>query len=162
MKHEGQKRKARQPICHRNKKAKTDHEEEQTRETQEEISDDDDKDSNCTELGLLMDFRQNFVKWQRQQQVTRYKEIKENKDFSLKINISGGQSISAMLHCFMCRKCLSLGVKSNSILLSNWTRHIHSCKGIRNANTGKVTTLHTFFNRKFAVKQHLSNQIRNL
>ena len=91
-----------------------------------------------------MDFRQNIVKWQRQQQVPKYKEIKENKDFSLKINISGDQYISAVLHCFMCGKCLSLGIKSNNILLSNWTRHINSCNGVRNPNTGKITTLKAF------------------
>lgn len=145
-KHRGQKRKASQLICHRGKKAKTtDHEEEQIRG---EISDDDNEGIKCNELGMLMDFRQNFVKWQRQQQVPRYKEIKENKDFLLKINTSGNQSISAVLHCFMCGKCLSLGVKSNNILLSNWTRHINSCKGVRNTNTGKITTLKTFFNCK--------------
>ena len=105
----------------------------------------DDEGSNCTELGMLIDFRQNFVKLQRQQQVPRFKEIK---DFSLKINISGDQSISAMSHCFMCGKCLSLGVKSNSILLSNWTHHINSCEGVRNANKGKITTLKNFFNCK--------------
>ena len=119
LKHKGQKRKALQPICHRSKAAKTDYEEEQPRE----ILYNDDKGCDCTEVDLLMDFRQNFVKWQRQQQVSRYKEIKENKDFSLKINISGDQSISAVLHCFMSAKCLSLGIKSSNIPLSNWTHH---------------------------------------
>ena len=93
---------------------------------------------------MLMDFRQNFVKWQWQQQV-RYKE---NKDFTLKINISGDQFISAMLHCFMCGKCLSLGIKSNNVLLSNWTGHINSCNGVGNPSTGKITTLKAFFNSK--------------
>ena len=119
LKHKGQKRKALQPICHRSKAAKTDYKEEQPRE----ILYNDDKGCDCTEVDLLMDFRQNFVKWQRQQQVSRYKEIKENKDFSLKINISGDQSISAVLHCFMSAKCLSLGIKSSNIPLSNWTHH---------------------------------------
>ena len=141
LKCKGQKRKAIQPICHSSKSAKTDFEEEQLRK----ISD---NGSDCTELGVLMDFQQNFIKWQRQQHVARYKEIKENKDFSLKINISGDHSILATLHCFMCGKCLSLGVKSNKILLSNWTRHISSCKGVRNPSTGKTTTLKAFFNRK--------------
>ena len=95
-----------------------------------------------------MDFRQNFVKWQRQQQVARYKEIKENKDFSLKISVSGDQSISVVLNCFMCGKCLSLGIKSNNILLSNWTHRISSCKGFRSTNIGKITT---FFSHKAAL-----------
>ena len=54
LKRKGQKRKALQPICHSSKTAKTDHEEEQTREISY-----DDEGSNCTELGMLMDFRQN-------------------------------------------------------------------------------------------------------
>ena len=78
-----------------------------------------DKGSVCTELDVLTDFQQNIVKWQRQQKERRYREIKENKDFSLKINTSADHSISAKLHCFMCSKSLSLGVKSNRILLSN-------------------------------------------
>ena len=72
------------------------------------------------------------------------------KGFSLKMNISGDQYISAVLHCFMCGKCLSLGIKSNNILLSNWTHHINSCKGVRNPNTGKITTLKAFFNNPYA------------
>ena len=140
MKHKGQKRKVLQPVCHRSKAAKTEYEDEQPRENLYSY----DKGCDCIELDLLMDFQQNFVKWQRQQQVPRYKEIKENKGFSRKTNISGDQSISAVLHCFMCGKCLSLGVKSNSILLSNWTRHINSCKGVRNPNTGKITTMKPF------------------
>ena len=60
------------PICHGSKAAKTDHEEEKTRE----ISDNDDKVSGCTELDVLMDFWQNFVKLQRQQQAPQYKKIK--------------------------------------------------------------------------------------
>ena len=141
--------------------AKTVYEEEQPRE----IFYNDDKGCDCTELDLLMDFRQNFVKLQRQQRVPRYKEIKENKEFSPKINISGDQSISAVLHhreytlrvrrvyylwlhCFMYGKCLSLGIKSKNTLLSNWTRHINSSKGVRNPNTGKITILKAFFNSK--------------
>ena len=57
-----------------------------------------------------------------------------------------------MMHSNLCNlcyeKCLSLGIKSNNILLSNWTRHINSCKGVRNPNTGKITTLKAFFNSK--------------
>ena len=67
LKHKGWKRKELQPICHRSKAAKTDYEEEQPTE----ILYNDDKGCDCTELDLLINFRQNFVKWQRQQQVPR-------------------------------------------------------------------------------------------
>ena len=43
----------------------------------------------CTQLKAQLDFFNRFlakfVKWQRQQQVSRYKEIKNYKDFSLKL-----------------------------------------------------------------------------
>ena len=52
LKSKGQKRKALQPIFHRSKAARTVYEEEQTRES----SDNDDKDSDCTELDVLMVF----------------------------------------------------------------------------------------------------------
>ena len=125
-------------------------EEERSGQARETTDDDDkcgDKSSTvCTELNVLIEFRQNFAKWQCQQKEKRYREIKENKDFSLKINISADHSITAKFHCLMRCKSLSLGVKSNSILLSNWTRHINSstCKGGRNPSTGKLTTLEIF------------------
>ena len=145
-KHKGQKRKSSQPFYHRCKKAKSDHEEVRNGEIT-----DGHEGSSCSELDLLKDFRQNFVKWQRHQQVQRYKEIRENKDFSLKISISSDQSVSAILNCSMCGKRLSLGVKSNSILLSIWTCHINFCKGISKTNTLKTTTLNSFFTRKATI-----------
>ena len=152
LRNKGQKRKAQQVVCPRSKLAKTDEKTEakteehsgQARETTDDDKCGDKSSAVCTELDVLTEFRQNFAKWQRQQKEKRYREIKENKDFSLKINISADHSITAKLHCLMCCKSLSLGVKSNSILLSNWTRHINTCKGGRNPSTGKLTTLETF------------------
>lgn len=89
-----------------------------------------DRGKECfSELDLLTDFRQSFAKWQRQQKNQEHKEIKENQDFLVKISTSGADNaINASVSCYSCGKVLSLGVKSNKILLSNWTRHItHVC-----------------------------------
>ena len=48
----------------------------------------------------------------------------------------------------MCRKSISFGVKFNTILLSNWTHHISSCKGVNKLNTGKITALNSYFKCK--------------
>ena len=95
-KHKSLKRKVSESICHGSKIAKTEAKtvckdepwDEQASKQVTEISDD------ASKLEMLMDFRQNFVKWQRQQQVARYKEIKESKDFSLKINVYGDHAVN--------------------------------------------------------------------
>lgn len=106
----------------------------------------------CSELDLLTDFRHNFAKWQRQQKDSQLKEIKENQHFSVNIHISEG-NINASLNCYMCGIALSLGVKCNTVLLSNWTRHLtQNCTQKQKPSKGVSKSLENYFTISYNIK----------
>ena len=114
-------------------------------------------DKECsTELDLLADFWQSFAKWQRQQKKSEFREIKENKHFIVRISISGSK-INASVNCYLCGNVLSLGVKSNKVLLSNWTCHLmQSCKHKQKSTSNSLEKYFTVLSTMKSTNQTFS------
>jgi len=73
-----------------------------------------------------------IVKWQNSQKEMHLKQLKEHKDFEIKVQSAAGLrcSVAASINCKICNISSSLGMhdKPNSFLISNWTRHTKNCK----------------------------------
>lgn len=115
------------------------------------------EDEDCsTELDLLANFRQSFAKWQRHQKQSELRDIKENKHFLVRISVSNSK-INASVNCYLCGNVLSLGVKSNKVLLSNWTRHLmQSCKHKQKSISNSLEKYFTISSTMKSINQSFS------
>ena len=81
-------------------------------------------------LEIANKIRKQIVKWQNSQKETHLKQLKEHKDFEIKVQSAVGAdcSVDVSITCKICNVSSSLGMhdKPNSFLISNWTRH--ACK----------------------------------
>ena len=90
--------------------------------------------------------RNQIVKWQRKEQNKIIQSLTENHDYEIQVCYSDSEpSISIM--CKKCSKKCALGLKGQSILLSNWKRHVSSCIVKKHGSKAilKGTQLHNFF-----------------
>ena len=84
----------------------------------------EDTDDEHTKLTLKQCYtkvRNQIVKWQRKEQNKIIQRHTENHDYE--IQICDGESEPSI--SIMCKKC-ALGLKGQSILISNWKRHVSS------------------------------------
>ena len=103
----------------------------------EDISETDNEISHVTTneqsnlLEIAGKIRKQIVKWQNSQKEMYLKQLKEHKDFELKVQPAAGPgcSVDVSVICKTCNITLSLGRhdKPNSFLISNWTRHAKCC-----------------------------------
>ena len=93
--------------------------------------------------------RQQINKWQRTHSSLKIRGLKETEDFDLKISLSKDSSnLCVSIFCKKCGNNTALGSKDNTILLSNWTRHITKCIEKREISTPKVSKIDDFFQSK--------------
>ena len=70
--------------------------------------------------------RRQIAKWQ-EQQTGELRELKEEKHFEVCVDLDSSNECAPFVVCLLCnRKCI-LGSKSDSVLISNWTRHVSKC-----------------------------------
>ena len=86
--------------------------------------------------------RNQIVKWQRKEQNKIVQKLAENNDYEIKI-CEGNSGPSISITCKKCGKKCTLGLKGQSILLSNWKRHVSSCI-LKKNDILKGTQLHNF------------------
>lgn len=114
---------------------------------------DDQDDTKLTLKECYAKVRNQIVKWQRKEQNKIIQSLTENHDYEIQVCCSDSEpSISIM--CKKCSKKCALGLKGQSILLSNWKRHVSSCIIKKHATQPilKGTQLHNFF--KVASSSH--------
>lgn len=74
--------------------------------------------------------RHQIIKWQQSQTKVRLRQMKEHKEYEIKIEPSNkkGDRLSAKIGCKMCDTIIHLNVDHNNIIkLSNWIRHVKLC-----------------------------------
>ena len=106
----------------------------------------DDEQTKLTLKECFTKVRNQIVKWQRKEQNKVIQRLTENQDYEIKI-CEGDLEPSISIMCIKCSKKCALGLKGQSILLSNWKRHVSSCV-LKKNNTQAIlkgTQLHNFF-----------------
>ena len=81
--------------------------------------------------------RTSISKWVKKQPDLRLKNLQENKQFSIMVtHVAKEQStFSSAIKCNPCNAIIHLhqkdkSAKDNSYLISNWTRHVKTCKAL--------------------------------
>ena len=106
----------------------------------------DQEDTKLTLKEYYTKVRNEIVKWQCKEQNKIIQNLTENHDHEIQVCCSDSeQSISIM--CKKCSKKCTLGLKGQSIVLSNWKRHVSLCIIKKHATQPilKDTQLHNFF-----------------
>ena len=97
---------------------------------------------------LFSNLRNSLIKWQSSQS-KEIQELKENTDFSIKIELDeeSGEYMTE-IRC-KCGSNISLPTMNNKAMISNWTRHIKkNCRGLKTKNVEhKQTSMTEYLSR---------------
>ena len=94
---------------------------------------DSDSESIVTTSSIAIQIRSNIARWVRKQSCVKLKNLKENKQFAVRVtNVAKSDIISAAIRCNACNTTIYLhqknkSIKSSPYLISNWTRHVKMC-----------------------------------
>ena len=114
----------------------SDHNEKPKRQKQPEVKIDLYTDKKIDDFEIATKVRQQISKWQRGQSDTYLKGLKEHEHFEIKLHPSAQAALasdkldSVTLSCLTCNKNIPVGIRQNSgsCVLSNWTRHVKTCR----------------------------------
>ena len=95
--------------------------------------------------------RQQISKWQRAQSDAYLKGLKEHEHFEIRLHPSaqtgaGDRLDSVTLNCLTCNKSIPISTRQNSgsCVLSNWTRHVKTCRPEKVQGKGNQITINKF------------------
>lgn len=117
---------------------------------------DDDDNGQCSSKeaaldDVVRDIRYLILKWQRQEKCEKnLKTLKENEHYEILVKRKG-TSFCSIIKCNLCQKNLSLGMKDNKPMISNWSRHIAVCIKRRHGTSG---TLQAYFSPSTSSSTH--------
>ena len=70
--------------------------------------------------------RRQIAKW-KEQQNGQLRELTEQKHFEVHVDLDSSDECAPFVVCRLCNQKCMLGSKSESVLISNWTRHVSKC-----------------------------------
>ena len=130
----------------------SDHNEKPKRQKQPEVKIDLYTDKKIDDFEIATKVRQQISKWQRGQSDTYLKGLKEHEHFEIKLHPSAQAALasdkldSVTLSCLTCNKSIPVGIRQNSgsCVLSNWTRHVKTCRPAKVQGKGNQITINKF------------------
>ena len=112
--------------------------------------------SNLVEIASKI--RKQIVKWQNSQKELHLKQLKEHKDFEIKVKSGAepGCPIDVSITCKICNVTSLLGMhdKPNSFLISNWTCHAKNCRA-KKEKDHEQKTLNKFLKPQTLTDDHI-------
>ena len=105
--------------------------------------------------------RQQVSKWQKTQSDTYLRELKEHEHFEIKVQSAQTGTCDTSFICLICNKSIPMSTRqtSGSYVLSNWTRHVKTC---RPQGKGSQITMNKFVSTSKQQKPVLCNQMTSV
>ena len=129
----------------------SDYHEKAKRQKQPEVNIDMHTDNKIDDFEIVTKVRQQISKWQRRQSDTHLKGLKEHEHFEIKLHSSAQAAASdrldsVTLSCLTCNKSIPIGMRQNSgsYVLSNWTRHVKTCRPEKVQGKGNQIAINKF------------------
>lgn len=104
-----------------------------------------------TTASVAIQIRSNIARWVRKQSCVKLKNLKENKQFAVRVtNVAKSDIISAAIRCSACNTTIYLlqknkSIKSSPYFISNWTRHVKMCPKLDKKQDSVQQSLVVFF-----------------
>ena len=124
----------------------------------------DSKDDDSFEITTKI--RQQVSKWQRAQSDAYLRGLKEHEHFEIKLHQNAqtsatSTSVSVRFICSVCNKSIPMSSRQNSgsYVLSNWTRHVKTCRPEKVQPKGSQITMNKFFSTNKQQSNAICKQI---
>ena len=118
-------------------------------------------DTKIDSFEIATKLRQQVSKWQKTQSDTYLRELKEHEHFEIKVQSAQTGTCDTSFICLICNKSIPMSTRqtSGSYVLSNWTRHVKTC---RPQGKGSQITMNKFVSTSKQQKPVLCNQMTSV